>query len=72
MMDLIGRLESYSYTGADGIKRQLADDFAEAVRELHRLQRIEAAALRVASSRRDGIVTDQGPLDLLDAALEQR
>lgn len=40
------------------------------VRELARLRAIEAAALRVASSRRDGVVVDQGALDLLDAALE--
>lgn len=37
-----------------------------------RLQSIEAAALRVASSRRNGIVTDTAALDRLDAALEAR
>lgn len=42
----------------------------EAALEIERLRKIQAAALRVASSRRGGIVTDQGPLDLLDAALE--
>lgn len=40
--------------------------------ELERLRRVEAAALRVASSRRDGIVTDKAPLDALDAALEMQ
>lgn len=39
-------------------------------RDLARLHRIENAALRVASSRRGGVVTDQAPLDALDAALE--
>lgn len=39
-------------------------------RELSRLQAIENAALRVASSRRNKVVTDQGPLDALDQALE--
>lgn len=38
--------------------------------EIARLTRIENAAMRVASSRRDGVVTDKGALDLLDAALE--
>lgn len=38
--------------------------------ELERLRKVEAAALRVASSRRKGIVTDQAPLDALDVALE--
>jgi hypothetical protein len=42
----------------------------EAAEELERLRKIQAAALRVASSRRNGIVTDQGALDLLDQALE--
>lgn len=41
-------------------------------RELDRLRAVEAAALRVASSRRDGVVTDKAVLDLLDAALEDR
>lgn len=36
------------------------------------LHRVQAAALRVASSRRSGIVTDQATLDALDAALEGR
>jgi hypothetical protein len=36
---------------------------------VNRLRAIENAALRVASSRRDGIVTDRGVLDRLDAAL---
>jgi len=40
--------------------------------ELRRLQNVEAAALRVASSRRNRVVTDQGPLDALDVALEAR
>lgn len=40
--------------------------------ELERLRRIENAATRVASSRRGKIVTDQAPLDALDAALEGR
>lgn len=39
-------------------------------RELERLRRIENAAMRVASSRRNTVVTDQGPLDELDRALE--
>lgn len=38
--------------------------------ELTRLHRIENAAMRVASSRRNRVVTDQGPLDALDEALE--
>jgi hypothetical protein len=38
--------------------------------EKERLRKIEAAALRVASSRRNGVVTDQAPLDALDKALE--
>lgn len=41
-------------------------------RELERLRHVEAAALRVASARRNGVVRDQGPLDALDAALEGR
>lgn len=44
----------------------------EAAEELERLRKIQVAALRVASSRRDGIVTDRGALDRLDAALEGR
>jgi len=40
--------------------------------ELQRLRAIENAALRVASSRRNAVVTDQGPLDALDAALEAK
>lgn len=40
--------------------------------ELARLRKIEAAALRVASSRRNSVVTDAVPLDALDAALEAR
>jgi hypothetical protein len=39
-------------------------------RDLDRLRRIENAAMRVAISRRNQVVTDQGPLDALDAALE--
>jgi hypothetical protein len=39
-------------------------------REIERLRAIENAALRVASSRRNRVVTDQGPLDELDRALE--
>lgn len=45
------------------------------IREFLRLQAIENAAMRVASSRRNGIVTDQGALDSLDrldTALEAR
>lgn len=38
--------------------------------ELRRLRQIENMALRVASGRRDGIVTDRTALDNLDAALE--
>jgi hypothetical protein len=45
---------------------------AEQAGELERLRRIEAAALRVASARRNGIVKDQAPLDALDAALEDQ
>lgn len=41
-------------------------------REMERLRRVEAAALRVASSRREGIVKDQPPLDALDQALERQ
>ena len=37
--------------------------------ERDRLRAIENAALRVASSRRNGVVTDRGVLDRLDAAL---
>lgn len=48
----------------------LARELVELRRDLDRLHRIENAALRVASSRRDGIVTDRAALDLLDAALE--
>ncbi len=44
----------------------------QAAAELVCLRKIQAAALRVASSRRNGIVTDQGVLDLLDAVLEGR
>jgi len=40
--------------------------------ELQRLRAIENAALRVASSRRNAVVTDQGSLDALDAALEAK
>ena len=43
-----------------------------AAAELDRLRKIQAAALRVASSRRDGVVTDKGALDRLDAVLEGR
>jgi hypothetical protein len=43
---------------------------AHQANELTRLRAIEAAALRVASSRRMRIVTDQAPLDALDEALE--
>lgn len=35
-----------------------------------RLRRVEAASLRVASSRRNGVVSDRAALDRLDAALE--
>ncbi len=38
--------------------------------ELQRLRHIENMALRVASSRRNGLVTDKAVLDKLDAALE--
>ena len=38
--------------------------------ELKRLRRIESAALRVASSRRGGVVADAGALNLLDSALD--
>jgi len=38
--------------------------------ELERLRNIENMALRVASSRRNGVVTDQAVLDKLDVALE--
>ena len=47
------------------------DDPDAAALEIARLRKVEAAALRVASSRRDGVVTDKGALDLLDQALEQ-
>ena len=46
------------------------DEPEQAAAELERLRKVQAAALRVASSRRNGIVTDQGALDLLDQALE--
>lgn len=44
----------------------------EAADELDRLRAIAAAALRVSSSRRNGVVTDQAALDRLDAALESQ
>lgn len=40
--------------------------------ELPRLRAIENAAMRVAGSRRAKVVTDQGPLDELDRALESQ
>jgi len=40
--------------------------------ELIRLRAIQAAALRVASSVRDGVCLDRGALKLLDDALEAR
>jgi hypothetical protein len=46
------------------------DEPEQAAREIARLRNVEAIALRVASSRRNGIVTDKGVLDLLDAVLE--
>ena len=52
------------------VKYVLDEPDAAAI-EIARLRKVEAAALRVASSRRDGIVTDKGALDLLDQALEQ-
>lgn len=70
MSDLINRLQGYLDQPVSAVKRQIQDDFAEAIAEIERLHRIENAALRVASSRRGKIVTDQGPLDALDAALE--
>lgn len=39
--------------------------------DIRRLRAIEFAARRVMKSRRDGIVTDQRPLDALEAALER-
>jgi hypothetical protein len=42
----------------------------EAAREIEQLRKVQAAALRVASSRRKGIVKDKSVLDLLDEALE--
>lgn len=53
------------------IMKYVLDSPYEAALEIERLRKVEAAALRVASSRRDGIVTDKGALDLLDRALEQ-
>jgi hypothetical protein len=47
-------------------------EYVELQADVERLRKIEAAALRVASSRHDGVVTDVGVLDLLDAALEGR
>lgn len=47
-------------------------EYVELQADVERLRKIEAAALRVASSRRDGVVTDVGALDRLDAALEGR
>ena len=44
----------------------------QAAREIARLRKVDAAAMRVASSRRNGIVTDQGVLDLLDQVLESQ
>lgn len=44
----------------------------EAAAELDRLRKIQAAALRVSSSRRGDAVTDKGALDRLDAALEDQ
>lgn len=41
------------------------------ITECERLRAIETVALRVASSRREGIVMDKGALDLLDQALER-
>lgn len=53
---------SYSYTGS-----LCATDITA---ELARLREVELAALRVASSVRDGVCLDRGALKLLDAALE--
>lgn len=52
------------------IMKYVFDNPYEAALEIERLRKIQAAALRVASSRRDGIVTDKSVLDLLDQALE--
>lgn len=58
------------------IRAQVLQDFMVAraapaeTSELQRLRHIENMALRVASSRRNGVVTDKAVLDKLDAALE--
>jgi hypothetical protein len=58
------------------VRAQVLQDFMVArtapaeTSELQRLRHIENMALRVASSRRDGIVVDKAVLDKLDAALE--
>ncbi len=49
-------------------RAEVADDSAE----VQRLRRVEAAALRVASSRRGDTVSDASALNRLDAALEGR
>lgn len=54
------------------LMKYVLDEPEEAAREIERLRKVQAAALRVASSRRDGIVTDRGALDRLDAVLEGR
>jgi hypothetical protein len=52
------------------IMKYVLDSPYESALEIERLRKVQAAALRVASSRRGGIVTDQAPLDALDVALE--
>jgi hypothetical protein len=50
--------------------RELQARAAPETDEMQRLRHIENMALRVASSRREGVVTDKTALDNLDAALE--
>lgn len=56
------------------VRAQVLQDFmvarSAAPNELQRLRHIENMAMRVASSRREGVVTDKAVLDKLDAALE--
>jgi hypothetical protein len=59
-------------TDHNALVAYVLDEPERAAREIARLRNVEAIALRVASSRRDGIVTDKGVLDLLDAVLEAR
>lgn len=70
------RGEACAFSAERGsVRAQVLQDFmvaraAHAEGETNRLLTIENAALRVASSRRNGVVTDKSALDKLDTALE--